>query len=190
MVAISKKSKTHKPKKPRKISWEVFERKYLTREDGFKYEWLDGIVEKTTHAMNKNQFYIVKNLLNFFYTLKIKGALIPEGDTFFDKHHRRPDLAYYTNQQISDAGNGQNIVPLFVIEIVSANDQMNYMHKKMQDYRAAEVAVVWHIFPELQEVHVYTNKLTKMEILREKGICDAGTIVKGFKLSVKEIFKK
>ena len=67
---------------------------------------------------------------------------------------------------------------------------MNYMHKEMQDYRAAEVAVVWHIFPKLQEVHVYTDKLTKMEIFREKGICDAGTIVKGFKMSVKEIFKK
>jgi len=108
MVAISKKSKTHKPKKPRKISWEVFERKYLTREDGYKYEWLDGIVEKTTHALNKNHFYIIGNLLNFFYTLKnskIKDSLISGGDIFFGKHHRKPDIAFYTREQLIEAAN-------------------------------------------------------------------------------------
>ena len=195
MVAISKKKpNTTKTKKPKKISWEVFQRKYLTREDGYKYEWLDGIVEKTTHAMNKNQLYIVDNLINFFQTIKvkfsIKGSLLAEGDTFFGGNHRRPDIAFYTRKQLIEAANDANIVPLFVIEIVSANDQMNYMHKKMQDYRAAEVAVAWHIFPELQEVHVYTDKLNKMEVLKAKQICSAEVIIKGFKIAVKDIFKK
>jgi hypothetical protein len=31
---------------PRKISWQEFERRYLTREDKYKYEWLIGVVEK------------------------------------------------------------------------------------------------------------------------------------------------
>ena len=28
------------------ILWAYFERKYLSREDGFKYEWLNGTIEK------------------------------------------------------------------------------------------------------------------------------------------------
>lgn len=29
------------------VSWEAFQHKYLTREDAYKYEWVDGQVEKT-----------------------------------------------------------------------------------------------------------------------------------------------
>ena len=191
MVAIAKKTAK---KKAKKISWENFQKDYLTKEDGYKYEWLDGIIEKTPYAMNKNQLYIVDNLINFFHSIKtkygIKGSLMPEGDTFFNKNHRRPDIAFYTRTQLVDAADNNNIVPLFVIEIVSANDQMNYMHKKMADYRDADVAIVWHIFPALQEVHVYQEGLNKMAVLKEKGVCSAEPIIKGFKMAVNDIFKK
>lgn len=69
------------------ISWEKFQRKYLTREDGYKYEWLDGVVEKTKRMVDYTQFYIIQNLQEFFYQLKaqglVDGALITEGDVFF-----------------------------------------------------------------------------------------------------------
>ena len=191
MVAISKKSSK---KKMRKISWESFQKRYLTKEDGYKYEWLNGTVEKTKHAMNKNQFFILKNLTRFFYALDakstIKGELIPEGDTFFGKHHRRPDIAFYTDKQISDAQKDLDAVPLFVIEIISSKDQMNKVHLKMKDYRNAGVKIIWHIFPELEEVHVYSNKATKMQVRTEKDNCSAEPVIKGFKLTVEDIFKK
>ncbi len=191
MVAISKKVA---PKPPKKISWETFQKRYLTKENGYKYEWLDGIVEKTPYAMNKNQFYILQNILDFFYSLKIKskfkGSLIPEGDTFFGKHHRRPDIAYYTQQQIKDASNDLDAIPLFVIEVISTSDQMNKVHHKMNDYRNAGVSIVWHIFPELKEVHVYTKKATQMKIIKGKNLCSAEPVIKGFKISVDDIFKQ
>ena len=50
-----------KPRQKRKISWATFEKKYLTREDGYRYEWLNGTIEKTK-KMNKTQLFILRNL--------------------------------------------------------------------------------------------------------------------------------
>ena len=51
------------------ISWDNFKKKYLQREDKFKYEWLDGIVEKTPRTMNQNRYYIWGNLKTFLFNL-------------------------------------------------------------------------------------------------------------------------
>ena len=39
-------------KSPPKISWDAFQRKYLSREDRYKYEWVNGQVEKLVEKMN------------------------------------------------------------------------------------------------------------------------------------------
>jgi len=51
MVAISKKTST---KQPKKISWESFQKRYLTKEDGYKYEWLDPDFIKSFNRLFKN----------------------------------------------------------------------------------------------------------------------------------------
>ncbi len=189
MVAIA----SDYPKKKitqKKISWETFQKKYLTREDKYKYEWVDGYVEKTL-SMDKTQFYIQQNLTKFFYQLLFKnnfdGDLIAEGDTKFAGNHRRPDLAYYTDEQIRKAKDGEDISSQFVIEVISTTDQINRVHKKMEDYRKAKVKIVWQIFPELKQVHIYKGK--KMQVCEGKDICSAEDVIKGFKLSVNDLFK-
>jgi Uma2 family endonuclease len=177
---------------PKRISWADFKADYLEREDGFKYEWVNGVVEKTPHSMDRTQFYIVQNLLDFFgslkYSGKITGALIPEGDTFFGDNHRRPDVAYYTDDQIEAAADDDNAEPQFVIEIISTTDQMNRVHKKMRDYRASKIPVVWHIFPELHEVHVFHGR--KSEVYIGADMCSAAPVLPEFQLSVNAIFKR
>ncbi len=126
--AISTKT-AKKTQLPNLISWELFQQKYLSREDAFKYEWLDGVVEKTRRTVDYTQFYIIQNLQNCFFGLLSRGladgALITEGDVFFENKHRRPDLAYFSNAQISAAADGIRPVPQFVIEIISNHDAMN-----------------------------------------------------------------
>lgn len=178
-------------KPPKRISWEAFQRKFLSREDHYKYEWLDGYVEKTPKTMNKNQFFILNNLMEFLTKLKLQfhfeGQLIAEGDTFFNQNHRRPDIAFYTKQQIEVARQDKNVVPEFVVEIISSKDQMNKVHKKMEDYRAADVKVIWHILPELNTVHVYEGK--QMTICEGDDICSADSVIKGFQISVNKVFE-
>ena len=119
------------------ISWESFKNRYLSREDGYTYEWVNGQVEKTKRSMDYKQVFILDNLLNLFDLLKgqnkIDGRLTGEIDTFFKGNHRRPDICYLTSQQIKDTKKGIIPVPAFVIEIISNNDKMKKAQKKLLD---------------------------------------------------------
>jgi len=177
------------------ISWERFQEEYLVREDGYKYEWLNGEVAKTPYAMNAKQLYILDNILNFFmklkFTEKIGGQLLPESDLFFHENHRRPDICWLTNEQILALAKGEKEIPAFIIEIISNHDVMNRVVEKMNDYRTAGVKVVWHILPEHQEVHVYTGeKLENMHVHTLQDNCSAQPAMPEFELSVEDIFKK
>lgn len=179
----------------RKISWSEFQRKYLSREDGYKYEWLNGVVEKSKRGMDKTQLYILRTIQNFFFALKsqgkIEGNLVSEPDLFFLEHHRRPDIAWFIDEQIDRLTYDSKDVPAFVIEVISTHDQINRVERKMDDYRAAGVQVVWNVFPQLGKVHVYVGeKLNRMEVLEEGQICSAGPVLEGFVISVRELLKK
>lgn len=190
MVAVQAKSSLAKKDTSKKISWETFEEEYLSREDGYKYEWVDGYVEKIQTNMNKDQLYLIINIQQFFKNLDrkfpIDGTFVCEIDTFFDGQHRKPNMAFVTFDQAKKAKNGGDLVPKFIIEIISNTDQVNRLQKKMDDYDRANVEVVWHVFPLLEKVHVYNGN--KMTVCRTKDICSAESVIKGFKMTVKEIF--
>lgn len=179
--------------KNQSVTWHDFEKKYLIREDNFKYEWVNGLIEKTPRSMDQKQQFIYDNLSDFLTDLRIagqaSGRLSAEVDTFFlEKTHRRPDIAYFSDDQRKKMAQGINQVPKFVVEVISTKDQINLVHRKMQNYRDAEVDVIWHIFPLLNEIHVY-NGLT-MNICRGNMLCSAEPVIPNFKLSVNQIFKK
>ena len=186
--------KTVQESKP--ISWVAFQRKYLTREDQYKYEWVNGTVVKTIRGMDKSQLYIQFNLQNFFDQLKIEknleGTLIAEPDLFFLTNHRRPDIAWLTEQQIyALADPNAYEVPRFVIEVVSTNDSINKVKAKMINYGDAGVEVVWQIFPAHRQVDVYTGPLLHhMTVCKGADICSAAPALPDFQLTVDAIFYK
>ena len=189
---MTTRSATQEMVMPEKISWETFQDEYLAREDNFKYEWVNGQVEKTERSMDRMQFFIQLNLTNFLAQLKtenpaIDGILISEGDVFFAGNHRRPDIAYFTDEQIDAARYNEDIHPDFVIEVISKNDQLERVAEKMENYRKAEVAVVWHVFPTRNEVHVYRGK--QMMVCTGEDLCSAEPVIPGFVISVNEIFR-
>ncbi len=183
-----------RPKQRKKITWATFEKKYLTREDGYRYEWLNGTIEKTK-KMNKNQLFILRNLQNFFNNLKfdkkILGNLIAEPDLFFKKKHRRPDICWLTDTQIDNLTKEVEEIPTFVIEIISNNDVADKIAKKMNDYRAANVKTVWHIYPNQQSVHVYTGDHLENIVIHTKNmICSAAPGLAKFEIKAVDIFAK
>jgi Uma2 family endonuclease len=182
-------------KKPALISWEAFQKKYLTREDGYKYEWVKGEVEKTKRSRDKSQLYILNNLMEFFLHLrlagKVTGHLVAEPDLFFPDVHRRPDVAWLTTEQMYKMSDGTNDIPAFVIEVISTHDQSIRVEKKMNNYRNAGVQVVWQIFPELKTVHVYSGpRLDSMTVCTGEQICSAASALPDFAMPVSEIFRK
>ena len=182
--------KIAKPQPPKTIAWDAFKRRYLSRDDTYTYEWVNGQVEKTKRSMDYSQVFIVQNLMKHFMSLyssgKVTGLLSSEIDTFFADNHRRPDMCYLTDAQIRASKVGLAPVPDFVIEIISNNDKMKNVQLKMLDYWRAKVPVIWHIFPDIEMVHVYQGK--KMTVLMGDEICSAAPILPDFALSVATIF--
>jgi Uma2 family endonuclease len=193
--ASGMKAGTQAVKPAKTLTWPEFKRKYLAREDGYKYEWVNGEIEKTTRSMDQFQLITLLNLRNFFEALRFSkkagGCFEPEIDAFFLKNiHRRPDISYYSKPQLVAIAKGEQQVPRFVVEIISSNDQINRIHKKMQNYRDAGVQVVWQIFPNLAEVHVYQGAhLNEMLVCKDDTLCSAAPVLPDFALSVADIFK-
>lgn len=182
--------------KRKPISYEQFQKKYLSRpNDQFKYEWVKGFPIITKHTMEKYQFFIVRNLRDFFNKLEkseqVTGYFESEFNLFFGKEvNRKPDMFYYTKEQADEIALGGNPIPNFIIEVISTTHQLNYMVDKMNDYRAAGVSVVWHIFTQKNEIHVYNgNNLTSMTVCNGDTLCSAAPVLPQFTLSVAAIFK-
>lgn len=177
-------------KKPRRVSKARFLREYADREDGYKYEWNNGAVEKT-QAMNQQQAEIYFILLTYFQkgaAAEAGGGLITETDMYTSTVQlRRPDIAFYSGEQRKWMKKGENQIPAWVVEIISSNDQVNLINQKLDEYFQAGVQVVWHIFPESQQVYVYTSP-EQVTICRGKTICSAAPALEDLEVSAEELF--
>lgn len=176
----------------RLVSLESFLARYTNREDPYKYEWNNGVVEKKPRTMNRDQLFIYQNLLKFFVRLKAfaeGAALICEIDMLMTSVNRtrRADIAYLTNVQMAASRNGEPSVCFFVAEVISKNDQINEVEEKLQEYFDNGVQVVWVIFPKLKQVKVY-HSIRNIMVCFGEDICSAAPVLPDFKISVNDIF--
>lgn len=96
---------------------------------------------------------------------------------------RRPDIAFFTNNQIEKAKEGNDEIPEFVIEVISENDNINKVEAKISEYYKAGVKVVWLILPEEKSVYVYTSR-RDVKICIENDICSAAPVLPEFEIGV------
>ncbi len=193
-VAIQEKIAYHtNGHQPSKISLAVFQRKYLSRKDNFKYEWVDGIVEKTPRTMNRNQTLIIQCLQRLFLTTKAHqnmSELVAELDMFLPTANRtrRADFGVLTAKQVMASVNDDMSPAHFVIEIISKNDQINEVGQKLIEYFNNGVEVVWVIFPTLKKVEIYRS-LRDITICFDTDICSASPVLPDFEISVDNLLK-
>jgi Uma2 family endonuclease len=158
--------------------------------DGFKYEWNDGELIKFT-GMKRKHLRLIQNLNNYFDKTKAKkanGQLICEQDVMVTGIQlRRPDLAYFTNEQIRSDENDEPI-PEFCIEVISTFDQINEIKIKLREYFKNGVKVVWLIMPDQDMVEVYTS-LKDIVICTSTDICSAQPVLDDFEITVEELLK-
>lgn len=175
----------------RSISLETYLKRYANAEDGYKYEYNNGYLEKIPSNMNPQQMYIFQNLMDFLYQMgaNAQGAFAYElRQTTTKEKYRKPDMAYLTRQQIKDAAMGTNVLSDFMIEVISPTDNFNKIRKKVDEYFNAGVKIVWWIVPQFEEVHVFTAP-TQVNICQGATLCSADAVIKGFSIAAKDIFK-
>ncbi len=177
-------------REPKRITKEHFLRYYSNREDGYKYEWNKGLVEKT-ETMNQRQSKFFILLLDLFIKTQAYqkgGRLVMETDMDTSPEQlRRPDMAYYTAEQLPKMWAGENQVAPWVCEVISPTDRAEDINTKLVEYFAAGVQVVWHIFPHSQKVDVYTSP-EQVTICRGKTMCSGAPALADFEIRAEELF--
>jgi len=177
-----------KPK--RLLTLAEFRRKYSDREDRYKYEFNNGIVEKSSSSMNPKQLFIVKNLNRRFIQTQAfadGGELIPEVEQMTSAAQlRRPDISYWTANKIKNANES---ISEFAIEIISPTDNYIKVGEKCREYFRAGMKVLWQIIPEEQSVYVYTSP-TQVTICEGSKVCPAAPVIPDFEIAAEDIFSK
>jgi Uma2 family endonuclease len=172
-----------------KISRKDFD-EWLREPDGWKYEWNKGVIEINEVSMTLKEQYIVKNINRAFS----RTMAYANGDGIFaevdcdltDEQMRRPDLMYLTDEQIRLGRIKSHVIPSFVMEVISPNDQDRKMEQKLDEFFAAGVLCVWYIRPESQRVSVYTSP-TSVRICAGEEVCSAIPALE-FAMQADEIF--
>ena len=175
---------------PKKVTKTHFLRHYSNREDGYKYEWNDGYIEKT-QAMNQQQATIQAILLRFFIkTMVFENGGLFTAETDMDTsptQMRKPDIAIYTGDQVKKMKIGERQVAPWVAEVISPTDRADHINAKLNEYFKAGVKVVWHIFPQSKKVDVFTAP-EKVTIWIRKTLCSGAPALTDLQISAEELF--
>ncbi len=164
---------------------------FLTWEpvDGYKYEWKDGEMIRFS-GMKKKQYFIYNILSKLFYEKGYHqtGTFIAEPDVMLTAFQmRRPNIAYFTDSQVEQGRKGEDVIPAFVVEVLSETDQAYRIEEKIAEYFKAGVQVVWNIFPESEVVYVYTSR-KHVTICLESDVCSAAPVLPDFSIRVNDLF--
>ncbi len=171
------------------ISLEAFQQRYLEKKT-YKYEWKRGWVEKKAY-MKPDERYIIDNIITKFNTLpdyQKKNRIMAEADCYFStlEAYRRPDAAYLTHEQIKHPDTAPE-APALVIEVSSPSNSDLKNKKKILEYLAAGVQMVWYIYPQIKQVWIHTSPASVV-VCQEGDTCSADPVVPGFRILVEEIF--
>jgi Uma2 family endonuclease len=106
---------------------------------------------------------------------------------------RRPDVAlvpyerWPKNRPISPLDNAWDVVPALAVEVVSPTDIAEQLQEKIAEYFRAGVQLVWVVYPQQRQVHVYES-LAKIHGLSRTDELDGGAVLPGFRLPLTELF--
>ncbi|MEI7582039.1 Uma2 family endonuclease [Runella sp.] len=157
--------------------------------DGYKYEWNDGELIKFEGMKNKHLYLI--SILNELFdktdAKKLRGQLLCEQDVMLTGIQlRRPDLAYFSREQIINSKTEEQI-PEFVIEVISSTDQINEVKRKIIEYFKNGIRVAWLIYPDYQMVEIYTS-LKHITVCTDADICSARPVLDDFEIAAADLW--
>lgn len=104
---------------------------------------------------------------------------------------RSPDAAWVSDEKMARVSVDQPDqffpgCPDFVIELVSASDDVEQLRAKMGEYLDNGLALEWLIIPQMRKVEIYRPG-QGVEVLSEPGIISAEPVLPGFALRLVDI---
>ena len=81
-----------------------------------------------------------------------------------------------------------DLAPDLAVEVISPSNTAREMERKLQDFLAAGVQLVWYVYPEPQEIHVYTAE--RHDVLTIEQELSGGDVLPGFVLPLRQLFEE
>jgi Uma2 family endonuclease len=106
---------------------------------------------------------------------------------------RLPDVAFiswgrFPNRELP-AEPIPDLVPDLAVEVLSKTNTDAEMERKLHEYFAAGVHLVWYLDPEGRTARVYTSP-TDVRLLQEDDTLEGGDVLPGFQLPIREWFDR
>jgi Uma2 family endonuclease len=122
------------------------------------------------------------------------GVVYPADAPFriLPRQVRLPDASFFSWDRIGGEIPKEPMprrIPDLAAEVISENNTVKEMQRKLQDYFASGVRVVWVFYPKTETAEVYTSPTRKRRIPRD-GILDGGKLLPGFSLPLKKLFPR
>jgi Uma2 family endonuclease len=116
----------------------------------------------------------------------------PGGATrLFDKTVRAADVAFFRWERMSEGKLPTHpvpeLVPDFVVEVLSISKTRGEMARKRREYFQAGVRLVWMVDPQSRTVAVYTDP-ESFSVASEEDIIDGRDVLPGWKVDLGRLF--
>jgi Uma2 family endonuclease len=101
---------------------------------------------------------------------------------------RAPDLAFITTARLpaTEEEGFSQVVPDLVVEILSPSDRWTEVERKISEYLAASVRVIWIVDPSQDQVHAYRPGRTP-EVLGKTDTLEEPDLLPALRLSLAEL---
>lgn len=106
---------------------------------------------------------------------------------------RRPDLAFVSAERWaigrpqSIKVNAWDVIPDLAVEVISPTNSFSEVARKVKEYFAAGVRLVWVVVPEVAQVQVYESA-SASRVLEVDQELDGGIVLPEFRLPLARIF--
>jgi Uma2 family endonuclease len=157
-------------------------------------ELIDGVlVEKTMGYLESVLAMLIGEHLSRFVREHKLGIVAGEGGTLkvLPSQVRIPDVSFVSWERFPGGKLPPTpipaIAPDLAVEVLSKSNSEGEMRRKLQEYFAAGVRLVWYVDPPTRTTIVYTSP-DQCETLGEGDVLTGGDVLPGFELPLRELF--
>jgi Uma2 family endonuclease len=159
-------------------------------------ELIDGVlVEKSMGYFESQLAMLLGYFIRVFLEKHDLGIVLGEGGTLriLADQVRVPDVAFISWRhfpgRLLPAEPVPSIAPDLAVEVLSAGNTKREMERKLDDYFAAGVELVWFIDPASRSAEVYESRDQRRVVSFDDSL-SGGNVLPGFELPLKQLFEK
>ena len=161
-------------------------------DDGYCYERVDGVVARKPWASFLAGAIAANIVMLLGPHTRGKGVMsIGKAGFRMANGNIRVPSASFTRKERLPGGHAPNsfgdLAPDLCIEIIPPSERKADMARKVREYFHTGAQIVWHVFPERQQVVVFTSP-TETRTFASEDMLDAGDVLPGFFCRVAELF--